>query len=158
MIAFASVFCRQKEYFPAIDGIRAIAILAVVLFHLDLASFQGGFIGVDVFFVISGYLITRNILIAKECGQFSLKKFYLARIRRLAPALLATIAITLLIGVLLFSPDALIRLASSSIASVLSLANIRFWMVSGYFDVDASLKPLLHYWSLSVLANAVHST
>jgi len=139
-----------KEYFPAIDGLRAVAVIAVVLFHLDLSWFQGGYVGVDVFFVISGYLITRNIVQAIDRQRFSLVNFYIARFRRLFPALIVTIAATLVLGVLLFSPDALIRLSGSAIASILSLANIRFWLTSGYFDIDHSFKPLLHFWSLSV--------
>ena len=139
-----------KPYFPVIDGLRAIAVLAVILFHLEFELFQGGFVGVDIFFVISGYLITRNIMVDIANMRFSFSTFYLARLRRLAPALIVTIAVTLLFGFLLYSPDALSRLSASSIAGVLSLANIRYWMVSGYFDVGASSKPLLHLWSLSV--------
>lgn len=141
---------RSKDYYPAIDGIRAIAILLVVLFHLDFSWAKGGFVGVDVFFVISGFLITRNIMLAIEEQRFSFSQFYSARIRRLFPALLATILVCLIFGILLLSPDALIRLSGSAIASTLSLANVRFWLVADYFDVDAALKPLLHFWSLSV--------
>ena len=141
---------NAKQYFPAIDGMRAVAVLAVIFFHLELSWFAGGYVGVDIFFVISGYLITRNILFDISLDRFSFKRFYAARFRRLGPAMLVTIGLTLLFGVLLLSPDALIRLSGSAIASVVSLANVRFWMVSGYFDVDASLKPLLHFWSLSV--------
>lgn len=145
-----SIQKTAKEYFPAIDGLRAVAVMAVVLFHLDLDWFQGGYVGVDVFFVISGYLITRNIAQALDEQRFSLIGFYIARFRRLFPAMIVTVAATLLVGVLLFSPDALIRLSGSAIASILSLANIRFWQSSGYFDIDHSFKPLLHFWSLSV--------
>jgi peptidoglycan/LPS O-acetylase OafA/YrhL len=144
------LYLMKKHYFPEIDGLRALAVLAVIFFHMELSLFQGGYIGVDVFFVISGYLISRNILIDLAYSRFSFKRFYLGRLRRLAPAMLAILALSLVFGVLILSPDALIRLSSSTIASILSIANIRFWMVSGYFDVDASLKPLLHFWSLSV--------
>lgn len=140
----------RKQYYPSIDGIRAIAVLAVILFHIELDLFSGGYVGVDIFFVISGYLISRNILLQLSNGDFHLLRFYSARFRRLIPALIATIALTLVFGVLLYSPDALIRLASSSVAGALSLANVRYWKVSGYFDIDSASKPLLHLWSLSV--------
>jgi len=77
-----------KQYFPSIDGIRAIAVLSVVFFHIELIGFGGGFVGVDVFFVISGYLITRNIINQKRSNTFSFKRFYLSRFRRLFPAML----------------------------------------------------------------------
>jgi len=141
---------NSKEYFPVINGMRAIAVIAVIFFHLELSGFQGGYIGVDLFFVISGYLITRNIAFDLLSKQFSFKQFYIARLRRLAPAMLCTIAFTLALGFFLLPSDGLIRLAGSAIASVLSLANVRFWKASGYFDVDAMLKPLLHFWSLSI--------
>lgn len=124
--------------------------MAVVFFHLELFGFVGGFVGVDMFFVISGYLITRNIMRDLNGNGFSFKRFYIARLRRLMPALFVTIALSLVFGYLLFSPDALIRLSGSAIAGVVSLASIQFWMSSGYFDVGADLKPLLHLWSLSV--------
>ena len=140
----------DKVYYPSIDGIRAIAVLAVIFFHLDFHFFTGGYVGVDMFFVVSGYLITRNIFLALEAKTFSLLNFYSARIRRLFPAMLVTIAVSLFAGVLLFSPDGLIRLSGSAIAGVFSIANIRFWKNSGYFDADSISKPLLHLWSLSV--------
>jgi len=140
----------HKEYFPVINGIRAIAVLAVILFHLELNWLKGGYVGVDIFFVISGYLISRNILIDTQAKQFSFKTFYISRLRRLFPAMLCTIAFVLLFGVLLFSAEGLIRISGSSIASIVSLANIRFWASANYFDGDAVTKPLLHFWSLSV--------
>ena len=147
----------DKVYYPSIDGIRAIAVLAVIFFHLDFHFFSGGYVGVDMFFVVSGYLITRNIFLALDAKTFSLLSFYSARIRRLFPALLVTIAVTLFAGLFLFSPDGLIRLSGSAIAGVFSIANIRFWKNSGYFDVDSISKPLLHLWSLSVRSNFISS-
>lgn len=141
---------QVQSYFPAIDGMRALAVLAVILFHLEIPIFSGGFVGVDVFFVISGYLITRNIIFDLKFNKFSFSSFYLSRVRRLIPALLTTILLTLIVGVLLYSPDALIRVSSSAIAGVLSLANIRFWLSADYFDTFAASKPLLHLWSLSL--------
>lgn len=140
----------NKHYIPSIDGLRAIAVLIVILYHLDIELLKGGFIGVDVFFVISGFLITRNILTAQEKNSFSFKQFYLARLRRLYPALLTTILISCAIAFLLFSPGHLIETSSSAIAATLSFANIYFWNSAGYFDTQATFKPLLHYWSLSV--------
>ncbi len=139
-----------KQYFPAIDGLRALAVLLVVLFHFDFEKLAGGFVGVDVFFVISGYLITRNIQSGIELKTFSFWGFYRSRIRRLYPALLATIAITLVVSMLLLSPDHLELASRSSISATLSVANLYFWSEAGYFDVDAIFKPLLHFWSLSV--------
>jgi peptidoglycan/LPS O-acetylase OafA/YrhL len=138
------------RYRPEIDGLRAIAVLSVLMFHAGLPPFSGGFAGVDVFFVISGYLITRNIADDLDSGTFSFRRFYLARLRRLYPALLATVAATLLIGALLFSPPHLAKLATSAIASLLTVSNIYFWNEVGYWDLEISLKPLLHIWSLSV--------
>lgn len=141
---------NSLSYFPAIDGMRALAVLAVIFYHLELPIISGGFVGVDVFFVISGYLITRNILAELRSKNFSFIRFYLSRLRRLTPALLVTIAVTLVFGFLLYPPDALIRLTASAISGVTSLANIRFWLSADYFDSYASSKPLLHLWSLSL--------
>ncbi|MGH1540977.1 MAG: acyltransferase family protein [Arenicella sp.] len=146
----SNIASDKNTYFPAIDGLRAIAVLAVILFHLEIELFSGGFVGVDIFFVISGYLITRKIHIDLQNHVFSFKTFYYSRIRRLFPAVIATAIISLIISVLLFSPEHLKLTAESAIASVFSVANIYFWNISGYFDSDATLKPFLHFWSLSV--------
>ena len=136
---------------PDIEGLRAVAVLSVLAFHHQWGGFSGGYVGVDVFFVISGYLITRNILceLQRE-GKFSFKNFYIRRARRLFPALFATVAITLLVGIFLASPSDLKHIAQSSIASILSVSNVYFWGQSGYFDSAANQKPLLHTWSLAV--------
>lgn len=139
------------NYRPDIDGLRAIAVGSVVLYHLDESMLSGGFVGVDIFFVISGYLITK--LIAKELaetGSFSFKQFYLRRVRRLFPALFATLLFCLVLAYFLLSPTDVIDFSKSLIASILSVSNIFFWSEAGYFDSDSSLKPLLHTWSLSV--------
>lgn len=138
-------------YRPHIDGLRAVAVLVVILFHLDVPGFSGGFIGVDVFFVISGFLITG--LIWKEIdatGRFSFKNFYIRRMRRLLPALGATLALSALAAALLLSPERFQQFGRSLGAAALSVSNILFWRESGYFDLDAIEKPLLHTWSLSV--------
>ena len=128
---------------------RAVAVLAVLGFHFHWGSFvQGGFVGVDIFFVISGFLITRNLLDEIRAG-FSFRKFYLRRVRRLFPALFVTVGATLIAGTVFSSPEDLKNLAASAVASVFSVSNIYFWTDSGYFDSAAIQKPLLHIWSLS---------
>jgi peptidoglycan/LPS O-acetylase OafA/YrhL len=129
---------------------RAIAVLGVLLFHAGFPAFSGGYAGVDVFFVISGYLITRIILAAIDAGEFSFIAFFVNRVRRLFPALLTTVAISVILGGLLFSPPAMKKLAEAAIVSVLGVSNIYFWSETGYWDIDSTLKPLLHIWSLSL--------
>ncbi|MFN7091522.1 MAG: acyltransferase family protein [Allorhizobium sp.] len=133
-----------------IDGLRAIAVMTVVLFHAGFTQFKGGYLGVDAFFVISGYLITRNIKRDVESGQFNLPEFYTRRGRRLFPALVATMLITVITAALLLSPALMADFGGSLAASVFSLSNLYFWLGSGYFDGAAIEKPLLHTWSLSV--------
>lgn len=141
----------SQSYRPDIDGLRAIAVISVLLYHLNEQFLSGGFVGVDVFFVISGYLITRLIYKEyNETGDFSYRNFYLRRVRRLFPALFAVLLFSLVLGATLFSPAHLVEMAESLIAAILSLSNIYFWNTAGYFDSDSSLKPLLHTWSLSV--------
>jgi peptidoglycan/LPS O-acetylase OafA/YrhL len=137
-------------YRPDIDGLRAVAVLAVVLFHAGIPSFGGGFVGVDIFFVISGFLITRIVRDSVARGEFSFARFYLRRIRRLFPALVATIVASFVAAAVFFSPDLLRVFGASSAAAVFSTANVYFWLNSGYFDPASSLNPLLHTWSLSV--------
>jgi peptidoglycan/LPS O-acetylase OafA/YrhL len=139
-----------RAYRPDIDGLRAVAVLAVLLFHLEVDILSGGFVGVDVFFVISGYLITRQILADLERGRFSLTGFYLRRVRRLGPALLTTLALSAVAGIAILSPPQLVNLGESLAAAVLSVSNVLFYLESGYFDRAADLKPLLHTWSLAV--------
>jgi peptidoglycan/LPS O-acetylase OafA/YrhL len=137
-----------QSYRPDIDGLRAVAVLCVLAFHLDIVS--GGYVGVDVFFVISGYLITG--LIAKQTarGSFRLSEFFVRRVRRLGPALLVTISVTFALSCLLLSPQHLERLGGSAASALLSVSNVFFWREAGYFDVAADVKPLLHTWSLGV--------
>tara|TARA_B100000795_G_C22789902_1_gene436433 strand:+ start:87 stop:2000 length:1914 start_codon:yes stop_codon:yes gene_type:complete len=138
------------EYRPEIDSLRAIAVSLVVLFHFDVLFLKGGFVGVDIFFVISGYLITKILWTDIKLKRLNLVSFYLKRIRRIIPALSIVILFSLLIGYLLFSPEHLVRLSKSSLFSSLSIANIFFWSESDYFDFEKHFKPLLHTWSLSV--------
>lgn len=138
------------KYRPDIDGLRAVAVMGVLLFHFSLGPFPGGFTGVDIFFVISGYLITKLIVEDVAQGRFSLGRFYVRRLRRLFPALLFTLVCTLLAAALIFPPEEMARFGLSLAASVFSVSNILFWSEHGYFDVSSHLKPLLHTWSLSV--------
>jgi len=137
------------KYRPDIDGLRALAVVLVLLFHFNL-GFAGGFVGVDVFFVISGYLITGLILKDQSNGHFSLARFWLRRIRRILPASTVMVLATLVAGFFLLWPDEFADLAKSTIAQQLMLANVYFWDTSDYFSRAAELKPLLHTWSLAV--------
>jgi peptidoglycan/LPS O-acetylase OafA/YrhL len=141
----------DTNYRPDIDGLRAFAVLVVIIFHLDLGYLNGGFVGVDIFFVISGFLITG--LIQKEVinrGSFDFTRFYIRRIRRLFPALFVTILVSSIISIFLLSPPHLERLGGSIIHALSSLSNFYFWSEADYFDSSADAKPLLHIWSLSV--------
>ncbi len=135
---------------PDIEGLRGVAVLLVLLYHCTFYAFQGGYIGVDVFFVISGYLITRLLIREFETNTFSVRNFYVRRIRRLIPALLATIIATLIAGLFILSPEHLKELGTSSIFAALSLSNVHFAFSDGYFETSSKIKPLLHTWSLSV--------
>jgi len=140
----------NRIYYPEIDGLRALAVLSVLFFHTDIKLLPGGFTGVDVFFVISGYLITRNIRDDILKGRFSFQRFYIRRLRRLFPAILFTLCLTMTLGTLLFSPSHLERLGKSAVFAIASLSNFFFWSESGYFDTSSEFKPLLHFWSLAV--------
>ena len=143
-------FNITKNYRPEIDGLRAVAVVLILLFHAGFDWVSGGFIGVDVFFVISGYLITRNIAYQMDDGAFSFAKFYINRIRRLMPALFFTLLITLILGFYLFSPNDLERLGQSLLSAVFSVSNFFFWGEADYFNPSSDIKPLLHTWSLAV--------
>lgn len=133
-----------------IDGLRAVSIIPVLLFHAGIAGFDGGFVGVDVFFVISGFLITA--LIAEEMRQerFSLVRFYERRIRRILPALLVMLLACTVVASALLLPVDFREFSDSLTAAVLSVSNVFFWRQAGYFDEEALMKPLLHTWSLGV--------
>src|SRR6516165_4176526 len=134
-----------------IAGLRAIAVIGVVLFHLKVAGIQGGFVGVDVFFVISGYLITRNILRDVALDRFSFGGFYVRRARRILPALIATVVLTYLAGALRCSPLMFHDLAKECTHALLSIANIQYWRESHqYFAANSDELALLHCWSLSL--------
>ncbi len=142
---------NRATYQPEIDGLRAIAVLTVVLYHVGIEHFSGGYVGVDVFFVISGFLITRLIVQEVEAnGDFSFGRFYLRRIRRLFPALLTTTVVSFLLASALLSPEQMTDFSASAMTATLSVSNFWFWSQADYFDALALTKPLLHTWSLSV--------
>ena len=141
----------KGQYRPDIDGLRALAVMAVVLHHLSAKWVPGGFIGVDVFFVISGYLITKIISREIADGTFTFVRFYERRIRRLFPALLTVLAFVLVAGWFVLLPSDYLATLRASAATLLFSANILFWHVQAdYFAADAKLNPLLHMWSLGV--------
>jgi len=139
-------------YRADIDGLRALAVLSVVVYHLHKPWLPGGYVGVDIFFVISGFLITRNIWGEMAEGRFSLAAFYLRRIRRIVPAFLVMTSLTLVAGALLLMPEDLAGLGRSTLWAALSLSNIYFWrfLDTGYFAESSEEQPLLHTWSLGV--------
>ena len=138
------------HYRADIDGLRTVAVVPVVLFHAGLTLFGGGFVGVDVFFVISGFLITS--LIASEIGErkFSIATFYQRRIRRIFPALFVVMACTAIAGFLVMAPNDFRNLGKSIVATVFFVSNMYFWRQTGYFATPANEQPLLHTWSLSI--------
>lgn len=133
-----------------IDGLRALAVLGVVVFHLGGSPIPGGFSGVDIFFVISGFLITSILLRELKNEEFSFLEFYERRVYRLFPALFAVMASTLLVGYFLFMPDEFLELGQSIAATSVYLSNFFFFLKSDYFSGPSELKPLLHTWSLAV--------
>lgn len=141
---------QQKNYRPDIDGLRAIAVISVIFYHFNVSLFSGGFVGVDTFFVISGYLITKGLLEKQYDGKFDFYDFYYRRIRRLIPALLTTIVASYIAAYILFSPADFKQMSGSTVYALSGLSNFFFWMESGYFDTSSIVKPLLHTWSLSV--------
>ncbi|HEX6000916.1 MAG TPA: acyltransferase family protein [Hyphomicrobiaceae bacterium] len=133
-----------------VDGLRAVAVLAILAFHLNLAGFEGGFVGVDIFFVISGYVILRSILPDLEHGRFSLADFFIRRMRRLLPALMVVLLLTMAAGLLILSPAELQELSGSALSTLGFCANLFFNDRTGYFASAAHTRPLLHMWSLGV--------
>jgi len=141
----------KLKYLDHLDSLRALAVLLVLLFHLDIHLFKGGFIGVDVFFVISGFLITRNILHEYHTtNDFSFSRFYYRRVKRLLPSFFLTAVFVFILGFLLLSPSDFISLTNSIFSGSIALSNFYFLGEAGYFDTTAKLKPMLHTWSLSI--------
>ena len=138
------------EYRPEVDGLRAVAIVPVLLFHAGLSAFAGGFFGVDVFFVISGYLITAQLASSEKSGIALLGNFYHRRIRRLFPAIAIVSLVTAVIAYLIMTPSQLRPLFSSFTSTQVFLQNIYLWQNSGYWDQSLETSPLMHTWSLAV--------
>ncbi len=140
----------HPAYRKDIDGIRAVAILLVVAFHAFPSTLPGGFVGVDVFFVISGFLITGIILRNLQDGNFSFSDFYARRTRRIFPALFLILAASFVIGWYVLLPDEYLQLGKHIAAGSGFVQNFVLWQETGYFDRDSELKPLMHLWSLAV--------
>lgn len=140
----------ERSFRPEIAALRALAVMSVVLFHLKIDGFQGGFVGVDVFFVISGYLISRIIRTDLDAERFSFAQFYIRRMRRIFPALIFTVVLTYVAGALFCSPLMFLDLAKECTHALLSIANIQYWRESHqYFAPNSDELALLHCWSLS---------
>ena len=140
----------HPKYRPDIDGLRAVAVLSVVAFHAFPAWMKGGFIGVDVFFVISGFLISTIIFGNLERGTFSFAEFYARRIKRIFPALILVLSLSLMFGWFSLLPDELNQLGKHVVAGAGFVSNFVLWSESGYFDNSVDTKPLLHLWSLGI--------
>ena len=138
-----------SSFRPDIEGLRAIAVFGVLIFHLDASWLPGGFTGVDIFYVISGFIITRQLLSQNNKGSFSIVSFWIRRIRRLYPAMLSVIVLTLIAGFWLVTPEAYQETAESGLAAIFMGANIFFADRVGYFAPNAGTRELLHLWSLS---------
>ncbi len=141
---------NSLRYRSDIDGLRAVAVLGVVIYHAFPQNLAGGFSGVDIFFVISGYLISGILYKGHREGGFSFREFYVRRIRRLFPALIVMLGLSLAYGWLVLLPDEFEQMGRHIAAGTLFIQNFVFWGESGYFDTAANLKPMLHLWSLAV--------
>jgi len=140
----------DSAYRPDIDGLRAIAVSLVLIYHAGISPFRGGFIGVDVFFVISGFLITRLLRADLERGTFSISRFYERRIRRIFPALIAVVAATLCVAPFALFPVEVKTTALTAITALSSFSNLYLLNSAGYFAADVTSQPLIHTWSLGV--------
>ena len=138
------------KYRSDIDGLRAIAVLSVVAYHLDHRLAPGGYIGVDIFFVISGYLIGSILLKEFDAGTFSFARFFERRIRRLFPAYFVMALATASVSWVVLMPEAYRQFGQSLFAATVFISNILFYKEAGYFDRTSEEKPLLHTWSLAV--------
>ncbi len=148
--SLSSPLASHPGYRPEVDGLRAVAVLAVVLFHAFPGLLPGGFIGVDMFFVISGYLITGIILAGLNQGDFSFARFYARRMRRIFPALLLVLTAVFATGWQVLLEDEFRQLGRHVVAGAAFLSNFQLWKEVSYFDVSAETKPLLHLWSLGI--------
>lgn len=139
-----------SDYRLDIVGLRAVAVFAVILHHLNLTLFQNGFLGVDIFFIISGYVVTKSITVQIERDAFSLKEFYASRILRLLPALYLMLFAVCIAAFFLLQPTQIAETLSTAFSAIILLANVNLYFETGYFASNAITKPLLHMWSLSI--------
>ncbi len=139
-----------SKYRADIDGLRAIAVTSVVLYHAGLKQLGSGFVGVDIFFCISGYLIGGIIYSEAISGRFSFAEFYARRARRILPALFVVVVFTCLAGLLLLNATEMVSLAKQAASALAGVSNFYFWADTGYFKTDSALNPLLMTWSLGV--------
>src|SRR4051794_10210575 len=137
-------------YWPEVDGLRTIAVLSVAVFHLARQVMPGGFVGVDIFFVISGFLISSILMDDIARHKFSIARFYQRRISRIFPALILVILATLGVASFIYSAQDMASLGINSAAAATSLINMKLMMQGSYFILSADAQPLLHYWSLAV--------
>lgn len=149
-VAATSFAGSAADYRPDIDGLRAVAVIAVVFYHAGIAAIPGGFVGVDVFFVISGYLIGGQIYREARAGRFSFAAFYTRRVRRILPALYAMLLVMLAIGLFILTPEELRQFAREAVAAALGLSNVLYYLGGGYFAPAAEYNPLLMTWSLGI--------
>lgn len=139
------------KYRPEVDGLRAVAVIPVVLFHLGALWVPGGFVGVDVFFVISGYLITAIILKEQSAGTFTFRGFWMRRVRRILPAMLAMLFVTGVASYFIMFGPAWKGIGEQVVSAIFIYANVEMWQLAGnYWGPAAENAPLLHTWSLSV--------
>jgi len=142
---------HQKSYFPELDGLRGLAVIFVFIFHLnETGVMKGGFIGVDIFFVISGFIMTKILYQSIENHQFSYRTFIAARIARLYPALICVLLVSLIVGYLIYTPDYYLNSAKSGFSALLSYSNWLFSKGVGYWNLDQVTDPFLHTWSLGI--------
>ncbi len=140
----------RPAYRPDIDGLRAVAILSVVTYHAFPTKLRGGFVGVDMFFVISGFLISTIIFRSLQRGDFSFTEFYAHRIKRIFPALILVLAACYTFGWFALLPDEYKQLGKHMAAGAGFVQNFVIWKEAGYFDTTSELKPLMHLWSLAI--------
>ncbi len=140
----------QLKYRPDIDGLRAIAVLSVIVYHAYPLLLPGAFIGVDIFFVISGYLISGIIFTGLPAETFSLKDFYIRRIKRIFPGLILVLLAALVMGWFVLLEDEFLNLSKHVVAGAAFVSNIIYWQEIDYFNKASELKPLLHLWSLGI--------
>lgn len=141
---------KELQYRPAIDGMRALAVLSVILFHLEPGWLPGGFAGVDVFFVISGYLITSIIRRQSEAGRFSFGEFYQRRVARIFPAFFCVALSTVVAAYFIYTPQDFGSAGANLLAAAASVANLKYMLQGSYFEISPDAQPFLHYWSLAV--------